>query len=197
MSRINHGLREIRELRRKPLVKTVIEKVEREEKKPEVQKPEVDTNSSPEQPKSSLLYDFEIDRSGMSDSDYAMAKKLQSIFKDPKYKGPKDKDSLLQEIGLTSSDMDLINSEMKKLEQTNTIVKASEHDYAQMERLERLLREDSSIFDTYNKWLESVEKALGKSIGDPSSLTEEDMKNIPPAPAKLQELVHFMMPGKQ
>ena len=197
MSRINHGLQEMRELRRKPLVKTVIEKVEREEKKPEEKKPEIDTSSSPEQPRNSLLYDFKIDRSGMSDSDYAMAKKLQSIFKDPKYKAPKDKDSLLKEMGLTSSDMDLINSEMKKIDQTKTTAKASAHDYAQLEKLERLLREDTSIFDTYNKWLESVEKALGKSIGDPSSLTEEDMKNIPPAPAKLQELARFMMSGKQ
>ena len=133
----------------------------------------------------------------MSDSDYVTAKKLQSIFKDPNYKAPKDKNSLLKEIGLTSKDMDMIDSELKKYEQTKTKVKASEQDYAQLEKLERILREDSSIFDTYNKWFESVEKALGKSIGDPSTLTEEDIKNIPPAPEKLQELARFMMSGKQ
>ena len=197
MSRISHGLREIRELRRKPLVKTTIERVEPEEKKTEVQKPKAEVSSSSKKPKNSLLYDFEIDRSGMSDSDYEMAKKLQTIFKDPKYKAPKDKDSLLKEIGLKSSDFDMINSELRNCEQTKTKVQASEHDYAQLEKLERLLREDPSIFDTYSKWLESVEKAMGKSIGDPSSLTEEDLKNIPPAPEKLQELARFMMSGKQ
>ena len=42
-----------------------------------------------------------------------------------------------------------------------------------------------------------VEKAIGKSIADPSKLTEEDFKKVPPVPQKLQEVVQFMMSGKQ
>lgn len=193
VNRIHEGLREIRELRRKPLVKTTIQKEIKQESKPIVEKPAKKEPSSSEKPKESLLYDFEIDRAGMSDSDYKLAKQLQAALRDSNNGLPKDAQSLFKEIGITSKDFDRIGEEVKRFEQEKTKAPTSNHNYSQLAKLERLLSQDPSLFDTYNAWIADVEKAIGKDVGNPSILTEEDMKKIPPAPEKLQELARFMM----
>lgn len=193
VNRIHEGLREIRELRRKPLVKTTIEKETKQEPEPIVEKPVKKEPSSAEKPKESLLYNFEIDRTNMSDSDYKLAKQLQAALQDPNNGLPKNTQSLFKEIGITSKDFDQIGEEVKRFEKEKTKTPNPNHNYSQLAKLERLLSQDPSLFDTYNAWIADVEKAIGKDVGNPSLLTEEDMKKIPPAPEKLQELARFMM----
>ena len=129
----------------------------------------------------------------MSDSDYKLAKQLQAALQDPNNGLPKNTQSLFKEIGITSKDFDQIGEEVKRFEKEKTKTPNPNHNYSQLAKLERLLSQDPSLFDTYNAWIADVEKAIGKDVGNPSLLTEEDMKKIPPAPEKLQELARFMM----
>ena len=102
----------------------------------------------------------------------------------------------MKDIGLTEEEKNLIVSEMRSMPKDETLHVDTTHQ-GEYDRLEELMRDDSSIMSTLAAWTKEVEKAIGKSIADPSKLTEEDFKKVPPVPQKLQEVVQFMMSGKQ
>ena len=43
-----------------------------------------------------------------------------------------------------------------------------------------------------DKWINEVEQKLGKDLVNFTSLTQEDIKKIPPPPEKLQEVVKYL-----
>mgnify|MGYP004727795149 FL=1 len=117
------------------------------------------------------------------------------MLSDPKATKIRDVNSLMKEIGLTKEEQQLIESEMRDWEKSPQTVKATHDDYVIIERLERLIKEDPSLNDTYDAWWKSVEAAIGK-VNSRSQLTSEQWKKIPPPPPKLEEMIKYIMPKK-
>lgn len=145
---------------------------------------------------SSLMFDFDIKQDNLSDAEFESVKRLYDALKDPKRSKARSIPELMKDIGLTEEEKNLIVSEMRSMPKDETLHVDTTHQ-GEYDRLEELMRDDSSIMSTLAAWTKEVEKAIGKSIADPSKLTEEDFKKVPPVPQKLQEVVQFMMSGKQ
>lgn len=145
---------------------------------------------------SSLMFDFDIKQDNLSDAEFESVKRLYDALKDPKRSKARSIPELMKDIGLTEEEKNLIVSEMRSMPKDETLHVDTTHQ-GEYDRLEELMRDDSSIMSTLATWTKEVEKAIGKSIADPSKLTEEDFKKVPPVPQKLQEVVQFMMSGKQ
>ena len=145
---------------------------------------------------SSLMFDFDIKQDNLSDTEFESVKRLYDALKDPKRSKARSIPELMKDIGLTEEEKNLIVSEMRSMPKDETLHVDTTHQ-GEYDRLEELMRDDSSIMSTLAAWTKEVEKAIGKSIADPSKLTEEDFKKVPPVPQKLQEVVQFMMSGKQ
>lgn len=195
------GLRELRASRRIPIVQY------KDENNTSIPKPRERTVTvEEEQPKkekvapkdniSSLMFDFNIKQDNLSDTEFESVKHLYEELKDPKRTNVRSIPTLMKDIGLTEEEKNLIVSEMRSMPQDQPLHVDTTH-REEYQRLEDLLRDDASIMPTLDAWTKDVEKAIGKSISDPSKLTEEDFKKVPPAPQKLQDVIKFMMTGKQ
>ena len=145
---------------------------------------------------SSLMFDFDIKQDNLSDAEFESVKRLYDALKDPKRSKARSIPELMKDICLKEEEKNLIVSEMRSMPKDETLHVDTTHQ-GEYDRLEELMRDDSSIMSTLAAWTKEVEKAIGKSIADPSKLTEEDFKKVPPVPQKLQEVVQFMMSGKQ
>ena len=193
------GLRGLRSSRRIPVIQY---NYEDEVKLPKPRERSVAVEE--EQPKketskqnlSSLMFDFDINQDNLSDAEFESVKRLYDALKDPKRSKARSIPELMKDIGLTEEEKNLIVSEMRSMPKDETLHVDTTHQ-GEYDRLEELMRDDSSIMSTLAAWTKEVEKAIGKSIADPSKLTEEDFKKVPPVPQKLQEVVQFMMSGKQ
>lgn len=204
MKWIDNGLREMRDFRRKPLshrIEPCEEKASPREKptsQKEVKPATQQQAKKPEQKKSSeklLLYDTPIDRGNLTDEQYDYIQNLRKALSDPKAIKHRDVNALIKEIGLTKEEQQLIESEMRTLEKSPPTVEGSHDDYVVIERLERLIRDDPTLGDTYDAWWKSVEQAVGK-VNSRSQLTPEQWKKIPPPPPKLEEMIRYIMPKK-
>lgn len=200
---IDNDLREIRDYRRKPLshriqkceekpspIEEAVSKTKQQAAQQKTEKPE-----EKKQPKDSLLYDTSIAKDNLTDEQYNYIQNLQKVLSDPKATKIRDVNSLMKEIGLTKEEQQLIESEMRDWEKSPQTVKATHDDYVIIERLERLIKEDPSLNDTYDAWWKSVEAAIGK-VNSRSQLTSEQWKKIPPPPPKLEEMIKYIMPKK-
>ena len=145
---------------------------------------------------SSLMFDFDIKQDNLSDAEFESVKRLYDALKDPKRSKARSIPELMKDIGLTEEEKNLIVSEMRSMPKDETLHVDTTHQ-GEYDRVEELMRDDAIIMSTLATWTKEVEKAIGKSIADPSKLTEEDFKKVPPVPQKLQEVVQFMMSGKQ
>ena len=99
-------------------------------------------------------------------------------------------------MNLTASDRQFIDSEIKRLA-SEPLHPRKSVDAAPFERLEKLMSEDESIYTSLEQWMKEVEKVVGSKVNNPSSLSEDEIRNLPPAPQKLQEVIQFMLSGKK
>ena len=197
MDRITKGLREFRDLRRKPLnMRIVKDEKNVETPKQEEPRPKEEPKPNPEKKKESLLYDMKIDRKGLSEADYQYVTNLQKVLSDPSNVKVRDTKELYKEIGLTEDDQKFMIEELKKAKGAPPPKESTPDERAKLSRLERLLSNDSSILDSYDSWLKEVEKVLGPKVDHPESLTEEEITKIPPVPEKLREMIQYMTSDK-
>lgn len=197
MDRIDRGLREYRELRRKPLIVDIVaDKQEQKIPEPVESKPKEEPKPKPEKKKDSLLYDMKIDREGLSEDDYQYLTRLQKVLSDPSVVKVRDVNTLYKEIGFTEEDQKFIMEEMEKAKTAPPAKEMTPEQRAKISRMERFFYNDSSIQESYNSWLKEVEKVLGPKADHPESLTEEERKQIPRAPEKLREAFRYIMSEK-
>ena len=143
----------------------------------------------------SILNGIEINRDDFSERDF---QHLQSIKeKAPSLKESKKMNinSLMDDMKLSASDRTFIVNEMNAINNNKNNSNKSSTIDDPFSRLERVLSQDSSIMVLLDQWTKEVESTLGKSIVDPTSLSEEELKKIQPAPEKLQEVIKFMFFG--
>lgn len=193
------GLRGLRSSRRIPVIQYNDEdevKLPKPRERSVAVKEEQPKKETSKQNLSSLMFDFDIKQDNLSDAEFESVKRLYDALKDPKRSKARSIPELMKDIGLTEEEKNLIVSEMRSMPKDETLHVDTTHQ-GEYDRLEELMRDDSSIMSTLAAWTKEVEKAIGKSIADPSKLTEEDFKKVPPVPQKLQEVVQFMMSGKQ
>ena len=197
MDRITKGLREFRDLRRKPLNMRIVKDEEKVET-PIIEEPRPKEEPKPtsEKKKESLLYDMKIDRKGLSEADYQYVTNLQKVLSDPANIKARDTKELYKEIGLTEDDQKFMIEELKKAKTAPPPKGSTPDERAKLSRLERMLTNDSSILDSYNSWLKEVEKVLWSKVDHPESLTEEEIALIPPVPDKLREMIQYMTSNK-
>ena len=193
------GLRGLRSSRRIPVIQYNDEdevKLPKPRERSVAVEEEQPNKETSKQNLSSLMFDFDIKQDNLSDAEFESVKRLYDALKDPKRSKARSIPELMKDIGLTEEEKNLIVSEMRSMPKDETLHVDTTHQ-GEYDRLEELMRDDSSIMSTLAAWTKEVEKAIGKSIADPSKLTEEDFKKVPPVPQKLQEVVQFMMSGKQ
>lgn len=99
-------------------------------------------------------------------------------------------------MGLTASDRRFIESELRDIE-SKPLPSVQNVDTAPFERLEKIMLEDEGIYDSFEQWMKEVEKVVGDKVNNPTSLTEEEIKSLPPAPLKLQEAMRYMLSGEK
>ena len=99
-------------------------------------------------------------------------------------------------MGLTASDRQFIESELRDIE-SKPLPSPKNVDMTPFERLEKIMREDEGIYASFEQWMKEVEKVVGEKVNNPTSLTEEEIKNLPPAPVKVQEAMRYMLSGKK
>ena len=153
-------------------------------------------SSKPNRTRASLLYDLPISREGFTDEEFESVQQLRDAVADPanlKSKSPQD---LFKSMGLTTSDRQFIESELRAIE-SKPLPSLKNVDTTPFERLEKIMLEDDGIYDSFEQWMKEVESVVGDKVNNPTSLTEEEIKNLPPAPRKLQEAMQYMLSGKK
>lgn len=196
MNRITKGLRELRDLRRKPLnVRVVKDEEKTETPKQEETRPKEKPKPSSKK-KESLLYDMTIDRKGLSEADYQQALNMQKVMSDPANVKVRDTKELYKEMGLTEEDQKFMVEELKKAKTAPPPKEPTPEERRKFSRLERMLSNDSSILDSYDSWLKETERVLGSKADHPESLTEDDIAKIPPVPEKLREMLQYITSNK-
>lgn len=152
--------------------------------------------SKPTRKRASLLYDFPLTHEGFTDAEFESIQRLHDAVADPanlKSKSPQD---LFKSMGLTASDRRFIESELRDIE-SKPLPSVQNVDTAPFERLEKIMLEDEGIYDSFEQWMKEVEKVVGDKVNNPTSLTEEEIKSLPPAPLKLQEAMRYMLSGEK
>lgn len=150
--------------------------------------------AAPQKP--SLMFDFKINQDNLSDAEFEQVKRLREAMSDPKRARSTNITSLMNDIGLTEEEKRIMVKEMQSIPKDKPVHLDSAYQ-EEFRRLEQVMRDDGGVFPLMEKWTKDVERALGKSISDPTQLTEEDFKKIPPVPQKLLDVVKYMMSGKQ
>ena len=164
--------------------------------KPSSQPPQHPKSSKPTRKRASLLYDLPISREGFTDEEFESIQQLRDAVADPanlKSKSPQD---LFKSMGLTASDRQFIESELRDIE-SKPLPSPKNVDTTPFERLEKIMREDEGIYASFEQWMKEVEKVVGEKVNNPTSLTEEEIKNLPPAPVKVQEAMRYLLSGKK
>ena len=188
--RIEKGIRDLQTPRRKINFSNRAHTLQTPESK------ETDNNkaTSTQQTKKndSILSNVVIDRDGLSESDYQQLLSIKENAPSVKNSKKMDINSLMEDMKLTASDRTFIMNEMNNINNQNNSNATNNATNDPFSRLERILSQDSSIMDLLDQWTKQVESTLGKSITDPTLLSEEELKKIPPAPEKLQEVIKFM-----
>lgn len=153
-------------------------------------------SSKSHKPKESLLYDFPLPHDGFTAEEYESLEQLRDAVADPANVKTRNPQELFRSMNLTASDRQFIDSEIKRLA-SEPLHPRKNVDAAPFERLEKLMSEDESIYTSLEQWMKEVEKVVGSKVNNPSSLSEDEIRNLPPAPQKLQEVVQFMLSGKK
>lgn len=153
-------------------------------------------SSKPTRKRESLLYDIPISHEGFTDAQYESVQRLRDVVADPanlKSKSPQD---LFKSMGLTASDRQFIESELREIE-SKPLPSLQNVDTTPFERLEKIMLEDEEIYDSFEQWMKKVEEVVGDKVNNPTLLTEEEIKNLPPAPLKVREAMQYMLSGKK
>ena len=108
---------------------------------------------------SSLMFDFDIKQDNLSDAEFESVKRLYDALKDPKRSKARSIPELMKDIGLTEEEKNLIVSEMRSMPKDETLHVDTTHQ-GEYDRLEELMRDDSSIMSTLAAWTKEVEKAI-------------------------------------
>lgn len=193
------GLRDLRSSRRVPMPQSVEFHSEEESMPNKQEVPEKEEAPKPEEaapPKPSLMFDFKINQDNLSDAEFEQVKRLREAMSDPKRARSTNITSLMNDIGLTEEEKRIMVKEMQSIPKDKPVHVDNTYQ-EEFRRLEQVMRDDDGVFPLMEKWTKDVEKALGKSVSDPTQLTEEDFKKIPPVPQKLLDVVKYMMSGKQ
>lgn len=153
-------------------------------------------SSKPTRKRESLLYDIPISHEGFTDEQYESVQRLRDVVADPanlKSKSPQD---LFKSMGLTASDRQFIESELREIE-SKPLPSLQNVDTTPFERLEKIMLEDEEIYDSFEQWMKKVEEVVGDKVNNPTLLTEEEIQNLPPAPLKVREAMQYMLSGKK
>lgn len=180
--RIEQGIRELHTPRRKLASAIRYEPVSEE---PVKSPPPVE--EKPQQPtkQPSILNGVTIDKQGLSEQEYQKLETIKESTPSVNDLRKMNVNSLMEETKLTNEDRKFIVEEMNQSKQKDD----------PFHRLERILTQDDSIIPLLDKWTSDVEAALGKKVNNPTELTQEEIKKIPPIPEKLQDVMKFMFSG--
>lgn len=143
-----------------------------------------DSSQRPNNQRRSVLEGVNIPRENLTEAEYQQLKTIQQNAPTSEELKRINPQEMLKEMQLSKDDLSFMAREL------NAAQSPTRDD--PFSRLERLITKDDSIMKLLDQWMMDVEKAVGKSVNNPLALSEEELKKIPPAPEKLQDVVKYM-----